>query len=88
MNKAHYAVRDGVAVLTPDNPPANGLRLEPRQAIFAVIERGHDDFSVAAINVIGVRTGSSVGANIFKFCTPKAAAGEPPYCSRWSDERT
>jgi 3-hydroxyacyl-CoA dehydrogenase len=74
MNKAHDSVRDGVAVLTLDNPPVNSLSLELRQAILAGIERANEDLSVAAIIVIGSSAGFSGGADIREFGTPKAAA--------------
>jgi 3-hydroxyacyl-CoA dehydrogenase len=74
MNKAGYEVRDGIAVLTLDNPPVNSLGLELRQAIIAAIERANDDLGVAAIVLIGSSAGFSGGADIREFGTPKSTA--------------
>ena len=74
MNKVHYAVKDGVAVLTLDSPPVNSLSLELRQAILAGMGRANDDLGVAAIIMIGSSAGFSGGADIREFGTPKATA--------------
>ena len=74
MSKVHYAVKDGVAVLTLDSPPVNSLSLELRQAILAGIGRANDDLGVAAIIMIGSSAGFSGGADIREFGTPKATA--------------
>ncbi len=72
-NKAGFEIKDGIAVLTFDNPPVNSLGLELRQAIVAGIERANADPQVAAIVLIGSGAGFSGGADIREFGTPRAA---------------
>jgi 3-hydroxyacyl-CoA dehydrogenase len=72
MNKAGLEVRDGVAVLSLDNPPVNSLGLELRQGIVAAIEGANNDAAVSAIVIIGKGSGFSGGADIREFGTPKA----------------
>jgi 3-hydroxyacyl-CoA dehydrogenase len=74
MNQAGYEVRDGIAVLTLNNPPVNSLGLELRQAIVAGVERANEDSGVAALVLIGSSAGFSGGADIREFGTPKAMA--------------
>ncbi|MGB6306325.1 MAG: 3-hydroxyacyl-CoA dehydrogenase NAD-binding domain-containing protein [Steroidobacteraceae bacterium] len=74
MNTLSFEVREGVAVLTFENPPVNSLGLELRQALTAAIERANADSAVQAIVLIGSGAGFSGGADIREFGTPKAAA--------------
>jgi 3-hydroxyacyl-CoA dehydrogenase len=74
MNKAGYQVRDGIAVLTLDNPPVNSLGLELRQALVAGINRANADSAVTAIVLSGAGSGFSGGADIREFGTPLAIA--------------
>ena len=39
MNKLSFEIKDGIAVLTLDNPPVNSLGVELRQALMAGVER-------------------------------------------------
>ncbi|WP_244813494.1 3-hydroxyacyl-CoA dehydrogenase NAD-binding domain-containing protein [Caballeronia sp. Lep1P3] len=68
----HYSIRDGVAVLTLDNPPVNGLGHSTRLGIVEGIERARDDASVRAVVLIGAGKAFSGGADITEFNTPKA----------------
>ena len=43
-----YTVRDGIAVITLDNPPVNGLGASTRLGIVEGIERARDDASMSA----------------------------------------
>src|ERR1700730_7530319 len=74
MNKAGYQVRDGVAVLTLDNPPVNSLGLELRQALVEYLARANADATVGAIVLTGAGGGFSGGADIREFGTPLAVA--------------
>jgi 3-hydroxyacyl-CoA dehydrogenase len=74
MNKLSFEIKDGIAVLTLDNPPVNSLGVELRQALMAGVERANADPKVAAIVLIGSGAGFSGGADIREFGTPKAVA--------------
>ena len=67
-----YAVRDGIAVITLDNPPVNGLGHSTRLGIVEGIERARDDASVSAVVITGAGRAFSGGADITEFNTPKA----------------
>ena len=68
----HYTIRDGVAVITLDNPPVNGLGHSTRFGIVEGIERARDDAGVGAVVLIGAGKAFSGGADITEFNTPKA----------------
>jgi 3-hydroxyacyl-CoA dehydrogenase len=67
-----YTTRDGVAVITLNNPPVNGLGLSTRLGIVDGIEKASKDASVSAIVIIGAGKAFSGGADITEFNTPKA----------------
>jgi 3-hydroxyacyl-CoA dehydrogenase len=67
-----YTTRDGVAVITLNNPPVNGLGLSTRLGIVDGIEKASQDASVSAIVIIGAGKAFSGGADITEFNTPKA----------------
>ncbi|SAL61705.1 fatty acid degradation protein [Caballeronia peredens] len=67
-----YAVRDGVAVITLDNPPVNGLGHSTRLGILEGVERAGHDANVRALVLIGAGKAFSGGADITEFNTPKA----------------
>lgn len=48
-----YSTRDGVAVLTLNNPPVNGLGLSTRQGVMDALDRAAQDPSVTAIVLTG-----------------------------------
>ena len=50
-----YEVRDGVAILTLDNPPVNGLSYALRTAFAEGLEKANTDSSVKAIVVTETR---------------------------------
>ncbi len=70
----HYEVRNGVAVLTLDNPPVNGLSHAVRVAYAEGLARANADPAVKAIVVTGAGKAFSGGADIKEFGTPKALA--------------
>ena len=71
---ASYEVRDGVAVITLNNPPVNGLGYDTRRAYADGIERAQADAAVQAIVVTGGGKAFSGGADIKEFGSPKAIA--------------
>jgi 3-hydroxyacyl-CoA dehydrogenase len=73
---ARYEIRDGVAVVTVDNPPVNGLNLAMRTDVVAGIDRANDDPQVTAIVLTGAGRAFSAGADIREFNAP-AALQEP-----------
>lgn len=73
---AAYSVRDGIAVITMNNPPVNGLGSVLRPGILAGIRKAEADPAVKALVLIGSAKAFSGGADIREFNTPKAF--EPP----------
>ncbi|MEK8052106.1 3-hydroxyacyl-CoA dehydrogenase NAD-binding domain-containing protein [Ideonella sp. DXS22W] len=71
---ASYEVRDGVAVITLNNPPVNGLGYDTRRGIADGIERANGDAAVKAIVVTGAGKAFSGGADIREFDSPRATA--------------
>ncbi|OGA60570.1 MAG: 3-hydroxyacyl-CoA dehydrogenase [Betaproteobacteria bacterium RIFCSPLOWO2_12_FULL_65_14] len=68
---ARYAVRDGVAVITLDNPPVNGLGNALRAGILQHLKRADADFAVRAVVLIGSAKAFSGGADIREFNAPR-----------------
>jgi 3-hydroxyacyl-CoA dehydrogenase len=71
---ASYEVRDGVAVITLNNPPVNGLGYEVRAAVAAGLDRAMADAAVQAVIITGAGKSFSGGADIKEFGSPKALA--------------
>jgi 3-hydroxyacyl-CoA dehydrogenase len=63
----HYAVRDGVAVLTIDNPPVNALSEGVWDALDAAVARASTDPEAAAIVLVGAGSTFVAGADIKAF---------------------
>ena len=68
----HYEVRDGVAILTMENPPVNSLDFTMRQALIGSLERANEAADVCAIVVTGNARVFCGGADIREFNTPQA----------------
>src|SRR5882724_1649843 len=64
---AAYTVRDGVAVITMNNPPVNGLGNALRAAILQGLQRAAGDAQVKAAVLIGAGKAFSGGADIREF---------------------
>ena len=75
--------RDGVAVLTLDNPPVNAFSLHLRQAVHAELVQLVDDVSVSAIVIACAGRTFVSGADITEFGTPRAGASPnlPEICA-------
>ncbi len=64
----------GVAVITLDNPPVNGLGYARARGIVAGLDTALADAAVKAIVITGAGKAFSGGADIREFNTPKATA--------------
>jgi 3-hydroxyacyl-CoA dehydrogenase len=71
-----YQVTDGVAVITLNNPPVNGLGHSTRGGIFEGLKQAQTDVGVQAVVIIGGGKVFCGGADIREFGTP-AAFAEP-----------
>jgi 3-hydroxyacyl-CoA dehydrogenase len=69
-----YNVTDGVAVITLENPPVNGLGQGTRAGIVDGITQATADASVHAVVIIGSGKVFCGGADIKEFGSPKAGA--------------
>jgi 3-hydroxyacyl-CoA dehydrogenase len=68
---ARYALRDGVAVITLNNPPVNGLGNALRAAILEYLKKADADPAVKAVVLIGSAKAFSGGADIREFNAPR-----------------
>jgi 3-hydroxyacyl-CoA dehydrogenase len=68
---ARYAFRDGIAVITLDNPPVNGLGNALRAAILEHLKKADADPAVKAAVLIGSARAFSGGADIREFNAPR-----------------
>src|SRR5262245_58241632 len=64
---ALYAVRDGIAVITLNNPPVNGLGNALRAAVMEHLKKADADPAVKAVVIIGSSKFFSGGADIREF---------------------
>src|SRR5579859_2380871 len=68
---AAYTVRDGVAVISMNNPPVNGLGNALRAGILQGLQRAEADAQVKAAVLIGAGKSFSGGADIREFGKPR-----------------
>src|SRR5262245_28869674 len=68
---AQYAVRDGIAVITMNNPPVNGLGNALRAGLMQGLQRAEADPAVKAAVIIGSPKAFSGGADIREFGKPR-----------------
>src|SRR5437762_1520540 len=68
---APYAVRDGIAVITLNNPPVNGLGNALRAGVLQGLERAAADAQAKAVVLIGAGKAFSGGADIREFGKPR-----------------
>jgi 3-hydroxyacyl-CoA dehydrogenase len=73
-NLVRYEVKDGVAVVTIDNPPVNALAPDVWGQIDDAVKRGVGDTAAEAIVLIGAGTTFIAGADIKAFDLLKAPA--------------
>jgi 3-hydroxyacyl-CoA dehydrogenase len=74
---AAYSVRDGIAVITLNNPPVNGLGNALRAGIAAGLEKADSDPDVKAVVLIGTSKVFSGGADIREFNKPMTRPNLP-----------
>ena len=72
-----YSVRDGVAVISMNNPPINGLSNALRAAIMENLEKADKDAAVKAVILIGAAKAFSGGADIREFNSPRVKPDLP-----------
>jgi 3-hydroxyacyl-CoA dehydrogenase len=68
-----YTTNDGVAVITLDNPPVNGLGHATRAGLVDALVRATQDLALTAIVLTGAGKVFCGGADITEFNTPKAS---------------
>ncbi|MEX0870694.1 MAG: 3-hydroxyacyl-CoA dehydrogenase NAD-binding domain-containing protein [Aquisalimonadaceae bacterium] len=69
-----YSLRDGIGVITVNNPPVNALGQAVRAGLVACLEQGLDDPAAKALVVIGGGRTFPAGADIREFGKP----AQPP----------
>ncbi len=67
----HYAVEDGIAVITIDNPPVNALGAGVTEGIIAGVDKAEADPAVQALVLIGAGRSFIAGADIRRFGTKR-----------------
>src|SRR5688572_6889377 len=72
-----YAVRDGIAVLTLNNPPVNGLSNALRAALMEHLKMAEGDAGVKALVITGSAKAFSGGADIREFNKPRVKPDLP-----------
>src|SRR6266581_5281815 len=68
---ADYSVRDGIAVITLNNPPVNGLGNALRAAIMEYLKKAEGDPEIKGAVLIGSAKAFSGGADIREFNKPR-----------------
>jgi 3-hydroxyacyl-CoA dehydrogenase len=68
---AQYAVRDGIAVITMNNPPVNGLGNALRAGLMEGLKKAEADRDVKGVVIIGSAKAFSGGADIREFNKPR-----------------
>jgi 3-hydroxyacyl-CoA dehydrogenase len=69
---ASYSVRDGIAVITMNNPPVNSMSAAARVAVGAALQKADADPAVRAVVLTGSDKAFSGGAEIREFNTEKS----------------
>jgi 3-hydroxyacyl-CoA dehydrogenase len=72
MSDAPYLVRDGIAVITMNNPPVNSMSAANRVHVGGALKAAEADSAVKAIVLIGSEKAFSGGAEIREFNTEKS----------------
>src|SRR5947207_2797480 len=79
----HYSVRDGIAVITLNNPPVNSLGNALRAAIMEYLKKAEGDPAVKGAVLIGSAKAFSGGADIREFNKPR----EKPDLAELNDQQ-
>ncbi|MDR5753360.1 MULTISPECIES: 3-hydroxyacyl-CoA dehydrogenase NAD-binding domain-containing protein [unclassified Caballeronia] len=75
-------LRDGVLVVTVDNPPVNALGVDVRRGLSAAIERADEDSGVQAILIVGAGRNFIGGADIREFGKLPMPPSLPDVCNQ------
>jgi 3-hydroxyacyl-CoA dehydrogenase len=75
-------LRDGVLVVTVDNPPVNALGVDVRRGLSAAIERADEDSGVQAVLIVGAGRNFIGGADIREFGKLPMPPSLPDVCNR------
>lgn len=73
MSHLHYEVIDGIARITFQNPPVNGLGHALRLGIVNALDKAEIDTAVKAVVMTGSERAFSGGADITEFGTPRSS---------------
>jgi len=68
---AQYAVRDGIAIITMNNPPVNGLGNALRAGLMENLKKAEADAAVKGVVIVGSAKAFSGGADIREFGKPR-----------------
>src|SRR5687767_15576940 len=74
-----FEVRDGIGIVTIDNPPVNALGPGVRDGIVEALEKGEADPNVKAMVMIGAGRSFIAGADIRQFGKPRPTQKRPTY---------
>ncbi|MEX3786469.1 3-hydroxyacyl-CoA dehydrogenase NAD-binding domain-containing protein [Paraburkholderia sp. BR14374] len=77
-----HELRDGILVVTVDNPPVNALGANVRGELRAAIEAAQNDPDVVAVLLIGAGRNFIGGADIREFGMPPVQPSLPEVCNR------
>ncbi len=75
----HYAVEDGIGIITIDNPPVNALGAGVSEGIIASVDQAEADPAVRALVLIGAGRSFIAGADIRRFGTKRETPARRSY---------
>lgn len=71
MTAVNYEIKEGVALVTFQNPPVNGMSHALRLGIVQAVDKAEADPSVQSMVLTGSQSAFSGGADVTEFGTPK-----------------
>lgn len=71
MTAVNYEIKEGVALVTFQNPPVNGMSHALRLGIVQAVDKAEADSSVQSMVLTGSQSAFSGGADVTEFGTPK-----------------
>ena len=71
MSPITYEIQQGIALITFQNPPVNGMSYALRREIVESLDKALEDKSVQAVVLTGSDKAFSGGADVTEFGTPK-----------------
>lgn len=71
MAAVNYEIKEGVALVTFQNPPVNGMSHALRLGIVQAVDKAEADPSVQSMVLTGSQSAFSGGADVTEFGTPK-----------------